>query len=125
MATCKSRSAATINAPAVPTVLPDVVNVTLPESVLFTYALRIPVVAVLALITLPAVTTGVLVANLVTDVPFAGMLPPDASFAPAANNGLVPWLAVVMVKFEMVLRLFGAVGFAKIVMYDVLVFVLL
>ena len=125
LATCKSRSADTINAPAVPTVLPPVVNVTFPASALFTYAVSVPVVAVFALVTCVLVATGVVVATRVTDVPLATMFPPVLSFAQAANNGLVPWLAVDMVTLVYPLRLVGAVGFAKIVIYAVLVDTLL
>ena len=74
----------------VPTVLPPVVNVTLPAAVLLTNAVKVPVVAVLALATLAAVATGVVVAIRVTDTPLATMLPPELSWAPAASNGLVP-----------------------------------
>jgi hypothetical protein len=71
------------------------------------------------------VATGVVVAIRVTDVPLAAMFPPVLSFAPAANNGLVPWLAVDIVTLVYPLRLVGGVGFAKIVIYAVLVDTLL
>ena len=74
------------------------VNVTLPAAELFTKAVNVPVVAVLALVTCVPDTIGVVVANLVTEIPLATMLPPVLSCAPAASNGaLVNWLAVAIV----------------------------
>ena len=81
---------------------------------LLTYALSVPVVAVLAFTILAAVAIVVVVAKRVTLVPLATMLPPDASLAPAANNGLVPSLVLAIAKLANPLKLVGAVGLVAI-----------
>ena len=73
-------------------------------------------VAVLAFCTLALVVMVAVVAKRVTLVPLAGILPPVASAAPAASNGLVPWLALAMVKLANPLSAVGAVGLAAIKM---------